>query len=387
MYSQNADHIRQHVTMLQDKLEEGYIYLYLIDTGQVLWYEFGETETLIEDAVRNKDQTIYIGVHPSKTLKTSRLRAKRDDVSAIVVIPLDFDVADENAHKKTDLPQSKDDVIKFLKDLNLDDKITLYDSGYGIHGYVLLDKSFLITDEQSRERAENLTKGINRYIIAEAIKRYGWNLDAVGDLARVMRLCGSLNHKQSDAPKLVKPIKITDYRFTIEELEALIPPAEQGIQEDSFLAGWSTQVKKNDKKAKFEPIIKGCRFVRDCVEDAETLKEPEWYALISITARCENGEEVSQKASNLYTNYSSAETSKKVKQSLDATTGSVTCKYIKEQFSYPACLTCPLQTTRMKSPIALGYASSFMAGLFSCFVYDIDSKKFYEINSSQEALV
>lgn len=387
MDSKSINPTKQYLSMLTNELIEGYIYLYLPDSNQVHWYELAEIETLISDAMSLKHKTVFIGAHPSKTPKTSRQRAKRDDICAVSIIPLDFDVANANAHKKTDLPQSKEEVLHFLKDLGLGDKITLYNSGYGLHGYFQLDTPFLITDEESRVRAENLTKGVNRYIKVEAKKRYDWNLDNVGDLPRVMRLGGSYNHK-GGKPKLVTPLHISDHRFSIEELEVLIPSPSQPKQNanENLLKAWVKQVEKSDKKAQIEPIIAGCRFVRHCITDAATLSEPHWHALITITARCENGEEVSQRASKPYVNYNSQETAKKVAAAKVAASGPVTCKYMREQLLFPACRTCPLAASKMKSPIALGFVDGYLAGLFSSFVYDLKTKRFYEINPPMEAL-
>ena len=72
---------------------EGYIYLYLPKEKQVYWYHVNEIEQMIEDALRFKNTTVFVSVHPSKVSKTSRKRALRDDISAIVIIFLDFDIA------------------------------------------------------------------------------------------------------------------------------------------------------------------------------------------------------------------------------------------------------------------------------------------------------
>lgn len=268
---------------------------------------------------------------------------------------------------------------KFLYDIGLKDRITLYHSGNGLHGYAHLQKPIKIETEDDRVQAERISKGLNTYIKSEAARLRSWKFDNVGSLEHVARLIGSYNHK-TGKPKLVHPISFSDYKFSLEELEAFAPsPVELPVLSDP-LAGWTKQTEKPDRKPAFGTILEACDFVRHCVVDAATLPEPEWKELISITARCENAEEVSHRVSKPHPKYSHSETAAKVDTTLKTVTGAVTCKHIREGIGFSGCKTCPLAASKMKSPIALGYIDEYLAGLFRRFVYDLKTKRFYEIN-------
>lgn len=362
---------------------EGYVYLYLPEENRVYWYSVDEIEQLIEDALRFKDKTVFVSVHPSKQSKSSRKRSLPNDISGVGCVFLDFDIADDKAHAEADLPQSLKELLNFLEEIDLKEKLSLYHSGHGVHGYASLETRILIKTDDDLASAERVSKGLNEYIKKEAARRRGWKFDNVAAVNHVARLPGSFNHKTGD-PKLVHPISLSDYKFSVTELEALSPAPVPQASAELSLDGWVEEVEKPDSKPKFAPIIKGCTFVRHCIVDAATLPEPEWKAVISITARCENGEELSHRVSKPYARYSYSETAAKVATSLRTTTGPATCRHIKNGLNFQGCHSCPLSISKMKSPISLGFIDSQLAELFSRYVYDLKTKRFYEVRSEME---
>ncbi|WP_427453578.1 hypothetical protein [Litorimonas sp. WD9-15] len=376
--------MRAYLLSLFADYTEGYIYLYLPEENRVYWYGVNDIEQMIEDAQGFKDKTVFVSVHPSSVSKTSRKRALRDDISSLANVFLDFDIANSDAHAQTSLPKSQSELDLFLYDIGLKDRISLYHSGNGWHGYASLQNPIEILTEENRIQAERISKGLNNYIKSEATRLRGWKFDNVGSIEHVARLVGSYNHKTGE-PKLVHPISLSDYKFSSEELEALAPAPVQIPVTSDPLAGWIKQAERPDRKPVFETIMVACEFVRHCVVDAANLPEPLWKELISITARCENAEEVSHRASKPHPKYSRAETDAKVETSLKTVTGVVTCKHIREEIGFSGCKTCPLAASKMKSPIALGYIDEYLAGLFRRFVYDLKTKRFYEINPQRRA--
>lgn len=367
---------------------EGYVHLFIPKLNYlVLWHHISDWDDVIADIkTYSENYEVFIGVNLSDKPKSAKQRTKLEDVLAIQVIPLDFDILDKGAHKKTSLPKNREEVFDFLKETPFHEKINLNDSGYGMHGFIQLNTPFIITDERSRTRAEALSKGVEAYIRKLAQELRGWDLDSVADLPRLMRPLGSFNHKKGEK-KPVKVLARTTHRFSVEELEALIPSgANLKGQSRNLLKEWQKVKPNPDKKAELQPIAQGCSFVRHGIENSKMLSEPLWHGLISIVARCENGKELAHDVSENHPKYSQAETSKKVDAVIASETGPVTCTYIREQLLFPACRTCPLSASKMKSPISLGFIDSYLAGLFSQFVYDLKTKRFYEINSPVEVV-
>ena len=97
----------------------------------------------------------------------------------------------------------------------------LIGSGYGLHAYWIYREAWLLDTDAERAAAARLTKGWVGTL--QAIARLsGWTMDSVGDLARVMRIPGTLNHKgQRPAPvELISPIDPRDGpRYNPDDIE------------------------------------------------------------------------------------------------------------------------------------------------------------------------
>jgi hypothetical protein len=107
-----------------------------------------------------------------------------------------------------------------------------------------------------------------------------------------------------------------------------------------------------DPEADFEQVKEKCSFIKHCVDDAPSLSESEWYAMISISSRCKNGEQISHDISKPYPGYKNGETTKKIIHGLNDT-GPYTCAYISNHLGKKYCPTCE-HYGKVTSPIVLG---------------------------------
>lgn len=96
-------------------------------------------------------------------------------------------------------------------------------------------------------------------------------------------------------------------------------------------------------------VLSGCDFIKFAKDNAATLQEPAWYALLSILGRLDNGEALAHDYSKAHPNYSATDTTKKLKQALDAS-GPRTCDNINK--FYGNCKSCP-NFCKVNSPISL----------------------------------
>jgi len=96
-------------------------------------------------------------------------------------------------------------------------------------------------------------------------------------------------------------------------------------------------------------ILKECLFLQKCVTHPELVREPEWYAQISITARLDSGVELTHKMSEGHPKYSFQETERKISQALRSGNPR-TCKNIDSHFG--ECKKCP-HFNKVTSPISL----------------------------------
>src|SRR5262245_27414955 len=109
--------------------------------------------------------------------------------------------------------------------------------------------------------------------------------------------------------------------------EYLLEPALPGVPSQACWHGPAGTV---------APVLRQCRFLQHCRENAATLSEPEWYAMVSNMARLEGGQEIVHKLSGPYPRYSSTETDKKIAHALHAA-GPHTCHYIQSALGFTGC--------------------------------------------------
>lgn len=99
-------------------------------------------------------------------------------------------------------------------------------------------------------------------------------------------------------------------------------------------------------------ILANCAFCQHCRDNAETLSEPEWYAMISNLARADGGRELIHELSRPYPRYSPAETERKIEHALRDGEPH-TCAYIQDSLGFTGC---PAAGCGVKAPI--GFVSS-----------------------------
>jgi len=113
----------------------------------------------------------------------------------------------------------------------------------------------------------------------------------------------------------------------------------------------SNSADKDFPPADFEKIKAGCSFIYHSVENASTLAEPEWWAMMSNVIRCENGKAIAHEVSKPYPNYSPEETDQYIQKALSK--GPHTCLYIEQNISAKYCKHCGLRTF-VKAPVVIG---------------------------------
>jgi hypothetical protein len=108
--------------------------------------------------------------------------------------------------------------------------------------------------------------------------------------------------------------------------------------------------------AHVQPILAGCAWLRHTRDDAATLQEPDWYGMLTVVGRCEDGEQIAHAWSAPHPEYIPEDTADKLTRALTET-GPATCVYIRNELEATACLTCP-HWGRITSPIVLGHRRS-----------------------------
>lgn len=278
--------------------------------------------TTVDDLCKNMEMiaslnrdgaNIFYGVCPRKEKKGNKAAVKE-----VRVLWADLDP------KKI----SKERALEKLNGLQQKPSITV-DSGNGIHAYWLLDIPVVPSNE-----VEAVLKGMAKALDGDPI---------VAEVARVMRLPGTLNLKEPSSPKPCTVLSLApELKYSFEDFVSYKQPVHgKGVSEKT----------SNINKGPFaeaEKVIAGCYFIRYCRENAVSLEEPLWYAMISNLARCERGRELIHEFSKSFPNYKERETEIKIEHAL-RDTGPHTCKWIQN-----AGFNCPTGGCGVTSPLVLG---------------------------------
>lgn len=189
-----------------------------------------------------------------------------------------------------------------------------------------------------------------RNIQRQLVKHFDGDPMCVNE-SRVMRLPG-FNHCKQEPVKVTCILFHPERRYTQEQISELMPPVEDEPIERM----------KGDEKG-LDVVLHECDFIRHCRDDATTLSEHDWYAMITNLAPFEGGTDMIHRLSCDYPGYREEETQKKINHFLESGTRPITCRVIAEK-GYK----CPRLKTggcECKSPAALCYLPMSLEGLRS----------------------
>jgi len=161
-------------------------------------------------------------------------RGKLANVVGIGGLWADIDLADEQ-HSKPNLPPNEAEARKIFAGIPLKPSI-IVNSGGGLHVYWIFKEPWIFDSDDERTAAGKLCKRLGATLRSEASK-LGYDIDSVGDLTRVLRLPGTLNHKYPK-PRAVITADIHDGKYLPDDFENI-------LVDDDFCA-WSTTVVEVD---------------------------------------------------------------------------------------------------------------------------------------------
>jgi Protein of unknown function (DUF3987) len=288
------------------------------------------------------DMSLNLGLRCPTCRPGRTKRGTKADVRSIPGLWIDVDHSG-GVHTASNLP-SREELVGFLQGMPFAWSL-LIDTGGGVHGYLLFDEPWIFADREDAARAEALL-GNFQYTIRCWGQERGWHIDSTADLTRVLRPPGIYNHK-SEPRHVVTILSENGPRYTPSDLETAswlmhAPRPSRSRDDDDHEA----------PPAHLEPMVNGCAWLRHCRDDAATLTEPEWYALLSILGRSEDGDDLAHQWSQTYPGYTAEETDAKLNHALGA--GPRTCGNIATLTGNRYCRACPSWGT-IKSPIRLGY--------------------------------
>lgn len=271
---------------------------------------------------------VYFGLGATARALGEYERPKNEEVTAIPGLWVDIDVL-HPVHKIKELPPNIESAMELLPN-ELPPSIIVW-SGYGIHVYWLFREPWVLETPEERNQAANLLLALQSVIRANAIRK-GWKIDPTADLARVLRVPGTLNRKLPDSPVQAMVIERSETRYNPSDIDDLLPPVETSTQG----ASRTTDFERRPTDGPAELMLRNCRFLQHCQLNAAGINYAEWLAALTNIVRASDGIEAAHQVSALDTKrYKPANTDNKIKEALAM--NPQTCGYIRGVIGFQGC--------------------------------------------------
>jgi len=279
------------------------------------------------------------------------------------------------------LPADATEALALITEAGLPVPTLLIHTGGGCHAHWLYEAPAVLSTPEERA-AENAFAKAFQEQLSRAFRARGYAaVDPTANIAWICKAPGTLNHKTAPVLKPVEAMKVEGggQRYDRAELAALVTKAanrartEPARRERAAKAAARTDGFKPDL---IEPIVAGCAWMEHCRDDAATLSEPEWNAMLSITGRVEGGREISHELSKPYPRYDYEETETKIERAVDPkVTGPAKCQRIENELGFAGCARC-LFRGKITSPINLAPLDEGVVKASRKTVYDLASDQY-----------
>lgn len=174
----------------------------------------------------NEQFNVFYQVCLQKDFPDFGKRGASNTALAMPGLWLDIDV---KTPEKPYRPDTQDEALRFVNDELPILPTMVISSGYGYHVYYLFNEPWIFKNDNERNQGKDLNHNLFLYVNGIADK-HDWKFDNVSDLARILRIPGTLNFKRDKQ----KQVTVVDYadknRFSPDELTEFLD--KKGIPKD-----------------------------------------------------------------------------------------------------------------------------------------------------------
>ena len=181
--------------LFQHKPPELYILIWTLPEKKSFWAKtVGEA---IQRVGELTESNVYVGVGLSNKNYGPNRRCEAKEIAGIVGLWADIDIAGP-PHKKANLPPDEASVGSLIEETGLKPTLLIH-TGHGFHTWWLFKEPWIFESDEERTKAASLAQGWSDTLRIRA-RTHGWDIDATGELARVMRVPGTTNYKGTPVP-------------------------------------------------------------------------------------------------------------------------------------------------------------------------------------------
>ena len=235
----------------QHKPDSHFILIWTLQDKRSHWYQ--EIALAAQFIAQAKGVDVYVGVGLACHDYGPSHRCMSDEIAGLTGFWADLDLRSD-AHNKKTLPATISDALSIIPE-SMPPTIVV-STGNGAHAWWLFKEPLMFESEQERQAAASLITRWQTLLRLRAAQR-GWAFDRLSDLARILRIPGTINAKDPNNPKEVTVHSTTDYRYNLGDFEKFLddtsiptPEAEEADAND-----WIEQFAENPLDINFDTRI------------------------------------------------------------------------------------------------------------------------------------
>jgi len=212
----------------QYKPEDQHILIWTLPDKRSRW--FTSVPAAAEYVAGLKQCDVYVGIGLAGKDHGPAHRCVSDQITGLAGIGADFDLASE-AHAKKALPKTVQQAISIIPPAFA--PTIVITTGNGVHVWWLFKEPYIFESDEERSEVQRVVARFHTMLRLGAAK-FGWDYDRLSDLARVLRVPGTKNHKDPVNPKPVVVLSHSDRRYNLSDIEELLDEAgipDPGAQE------------------------------------------------------------------------------------------------------------------------------------------------------------
>jgi hypothetical protein len=196
----------------QQKPKEPFILIWSLKGKQSYWFRDVSAAAEIVEKARGAD--VYVGVGLANCEYGPGNRCGSDEIAGIPGLWADLDLKSE-AHNKP-LPATIGEALTIIP-AALPPTI-IVSTGNGAHVWWLFKEPWIFENDGERKQAAALSSRFQTLLRYNA-NQSGWAFERLSDLARVLRIPGTVNAKDPGNPKEVEVHSSTDLRYNPSDFE------------------------------------------------------------------------------------------------------------------------------------------------------------------------
>ena len=276
------------------------------------------------------------------------VRTQRNTLQAKAFF-FDLDVG-EGLKKYATRKEALEGLIRFCKDTQLP-KPLITSSGRGMHVYWILDEA--LDSDTWRTHASKLRQLAQYHSLKVDPAR-------TTDTASVLRVAGTFNFKNREAPKPVEVVSIGAPNPTVAFVKLLdsaiiragVTAKPTATTQPALNSPFGTNltIEFDGPPVAFKSLVAACAQMPAIVRSRGKVSEPQWYHSINLVRFVENGRKFAHRLSDQHPDYSVEATDAKLDQLEAKAIKPTSCARMATEFGDAICEGCPF-FGKVKSPI------------------------------------